>query len=207
MTFCKICRVAGVAIAVTLFGAGASAAPAVDDHDSAGMAEVSGDPGPVGIAEDALTVFNDLDVAAVMDAINTHEILEAHVALVRSYDVEVRAFALKMIVDHAAMKKEQKQLLERLSIVPRPNRMSARIEATSEAHAAVLALHTGRAFDILYLHAQIEDHRTALDLLDKSLISSARASEFHTLLLRARPKIAEHLDLARQILVRLGERE
>jgi len=206
MILFKVCRVAGLAIAATLVGVSASAAPTAEGDDSVGMAEVSGDPGAAAIAEDESRRLDDPQIAAVMDAVNTHEIQEAHLALVRSLNPEVRAFALKMIVDHAAMKEQQTRLLARLGVVPMGNPVSARVAAIREEHLALLRLHSGLGFDILYLHVQIQDHRTALALLDEQLIPSAREPALRALLLQARPIMAQHLALSQALLLRLGAR-
>jgi putative membrane protein len=204
MILLKLCRVAGVSIAAALLSASASAAPAVDDNDSAGMTEASGDPGAVATAEDEYRLLDDPRIAAVVDVINTGEIRQAHLALTRSWNPDVRAFARKMIVEHAVMRERQARLLAILGVVPIPNALSARVAADGAAQSAVLRLHRGPTFDILYMHAQIEAHRDVLELLDDQLIPAAREPAFRALLLNARRSVEEHLALSREILVRLG---
>jgi putative membrane protein len=200
----KFCQVARLAIAATLFSANASAAPATNDDDSAEIAEISGDSSALGIAEDELRLLTDAQIAAVTEAVNTGEIQQAHLALVRSRNPQVRAFALNMIVDHDAMSEQQNRLLARMGVAPMPNPVSARLAAIGEQQSAVLERHSGLAFDILYMHAQIQDHRTALELLDRQLIPSAREPALRALLFHARPMVVRHLALSQAILARLG---
>lgn len=67
-------------------------------------------------------------------------------------------------------------------------------------------LHRRSAFDLVYMHEQIADHRAVLKLLDDQLIPAAQAPELRALLVRARADEADHLTLSRAILIRLGER-
>ena len=57
----------------------------------------------------------------------------------------------------------------------------------------------GTNFDASYVDTQVKEHQTVLDLLDQKLIPAAKSADVKAYLADVRPKIALHLQHARDL--------
>lgn len=122
------------------------------------------------------------------------EVQAAELASKRAEDAQVRAFASKMLNQHAAVNKELKSLAAAKN-VSLPGQPSEPDRATLEQ----LQSQNGAAFDTLYIdRAAVDAHATANRLFETAAKESedAQVRDFAT---RTLPMLADHYAMARAL--------
>jgi len=147
-------------------------------------------------------VLTDANVTSIATAANNGEIGEGQLALTRSRDQDVRAFAQRMISDHTALNQQIMQEAQRTGM--QPEELTSQIQATSEQSLQSLARREGADFDRAYIANQVSMHRWLLETMDRTLIPSARDDRLESLLEGQRRIIAEHLEHALRVQQSLG---
>lgn len=140
--------------------------------------------------------LSDANIAAIVVAANTADILYAELALAKSRDAEVRAFASMVKKDHESVNEAAIALVTRLKVTPVDNEASFDLRDDAETKRLTLRELEGFAFDSAYSVNEVSYHRTVLGTLDRALIPGARNPELRALLVEVRPAISAHLDHA-----------
>jgi len=156
---------------------------------------VDGQPGP-------RRVISDANVTSIATAANNGEIGAGQLALTRSRDQDVRAFAQRMISDHTALNQQIMQEAQRTGM--QPEELTSQIQATSEQSLQSLGRREGAEFDRAYIANQVSMHRWLLETMDRTLIPAARDDRLESLLEGQRRVIAEHLEHALRVQQSLG---
>jgi putative membrane protein len=144
----------------------------------------------------------DANIAAIVLAANRVDIRYATLARQKSTDPAVLAFAQRTYDEHSALTVSVTQLAERLGLTPVENVTSLDIRDDGDAKREVLRLLEGAAFDSAYFAIEFAYHERVWDLIEKSLIPSARHPELRALLLQAQPTLGAHKGHAMEHLVR-----
>ncbi len=148
--------------------------------------------------------LSDPEIAHVAVTANAIDAELAELALERSSNDAVRAFARTMVTDHTGVNEQAAALAERLGVTPTANPVSASLrEGAAEARSRLSGLR-GVAFDRAYMEREVGYHDAVLDALDGLLIPGASNEELRDLLVQVRPVIAAHLERAREIRQELG---
>ncbi|GAB3881625.1 DUF4142 domain-containing protein [Microbispora bryophytorum] len=105
----------------------------------------------------------------------------------------VRDAGKKFVEDHTALDDQLKRVAEKLS-VDLPSRPSEEQQAELRRFSA----KGGTEFDRAWIDAQVKDHRTTLDFLDKE-ISTGSSPDVENLAQDAKPVVREHLNLVESI--------
>ena len=163
-------------------GAGSSAATAPAPNASSASAATPG--------------LTDANIAAIVVAANKADILYADLAMAKSQDAEVRAFATMVKLDHESINEAAVALVTRLKVTPVDNQISFDIRDDAETKRLVFRDLEGFAFDSAYAANEVSYHTSVLGAIDKALIPSARNAELRDLLVQARPAVAAHLEHA-----------
>lgn len=143
--------------------------------------------------------LTDPEVAHVAVTANTIDIDAGKLALSRSKNSDVRAFAEMMVRDHGAVNARASALANKLNVTPKANAVSQSLDnGAAEARARLEKLN-GKAFDQAYMEREIAFHQAVLDALDGVLIPTTENAELKQLLVEVRPAIAAHLEYARQV--------
>lgn len=145
---------------------------------------------------------SDPNIAAIVLAANRVDILYATLARQKSADPAVLAFAQRTFDEHSALTVSVTELAERLGLTPVENVASLDIRDDGDAKREVLRLLDGAAFDSAYFAIEFAYHERVWDLIEKSLIPSARHPELKALLLQAQPTLGAHKGHAMEHLVR-----
>jgi putative membrane protein len=145
---------------------------------------------------------SDANIAAIVLAANRVDILYATLARQKSADPAVLAFAQRTFDEHSALTVAVTQLAERLGLTPAEDVTSLDIRDDGDAKREVLRLLDGAAFDSAYFAIEFAYHERVWDLIEKSLIPSARHPELRALLLQAQPTLGAHKGHAMEHLVR-----
>ena len=181
-------RAALVALALSV----ALVAPLPVHADSTGQAK----------AAPALT---DANIAAIVLAANTIDIKNGELAIARSKNREVKAFARQMVTDHTSVNAKAAALAARLELVPKENQASQDLVASTDSTRNRLRKLSGAAFDRAYVDNEVAYHQAVIDLLDRTIVPSVENQDLKDLLVAVRPAFVAHLEHARMIQASLGK--
>ncbi len=120
-------------------------------------------------------------------------------ALEKSQNEEVRAFAQKMVGDHTAVNDQALALVKKLNVTPEDNPTSQSLTKEAEAAREKLAGLTGTAFDKAYVENEVAYHKSVNSALSTTLIPNAQNSELKSLLQNGLNVFEVHLDHAERL--------
>jgi putative membrane protein len=110
------------------------------------------------------------------------DIEAAQLALKKSKNKDVRAFASDMLRDHKAVNDKALALVEKLKVTPEDNDTSRQLKKQASDKRAELSKLNGAAFDKAYIDNEVAYHKTVNDALQNTLIPSASNQELKDLL-------------------------
>jgi putative membrane protein len=142
--------------------------------------------------------LDDSQLAAVIQALNMGEIMEAQMAEKKAIAAEVKRFARELSTQHRDMENRVNAVFTRIQITPSDNAVSNQMKNDTQNDMSTLQAMKGKDFDREYIDAEIRDHNRALELLDRA-IPNAKSAELKTELQNARTKVEAHLRMAEKI--------
>jgi putative membrane protein len=128
------------------------------------------------------TKLNDAQIAHVAYTAGEIDIKAAQLALKKSKNNDVRAFAQDMLRDHRAVNQKALALVKKLKVKPQENDTSRSLAKQAKAKRAELAKLSGAAFDKAYAQNEVAYHKTVDAALETTLIPSASNQELKDLL-------------------------
>lgn len=143
--------------------------------------------------------INDAEITAIVVTANQVDIDAGKLAVSRSSNNTVKAFAQLMITDHSGVNKAATELVTRLKVTPQENSNSKALQAGGDENLAHLKTLTGAAFDQAYINHEYAYHQQVIDALDKTLIPGAANAEPKALLIKVRPAFVAHRDHAKSL--------
>ena len=135
-----------------------------------------------GLASAQGTKPTDPQIAHIAYTAGQIDIGAAKLALQKSKNKEVRAFAQDMVRDHTAVNKQALALVKKLHVTPEDNPTSKSLSDQAKGTLASLKKLSGPAFDKAYADNEVEYHKTVNGALDSTLIPSASNPELKELL-------------------------
>ena len=141
--------------------------------------------------------ISDAQIAAIVVTANQVDIDAGKLAVTRSRNDRVKAFAQLMITDHTSVNKAATDLVTRLKVTPQHNPTSDALQAGGAKNLAHLRTLKGAAFDQAYINHEYAYHQQVIDALDKTLIPGATNAELKALLIKVRPAFVAHRDHAK----------
>ena len=142
---------------------------------------------------------SDAQIAAIVVTANQVDIDAGKLAVERSSNDKVKAFAQLMITDHSGVNKAATELVTKLKVTPEENATSKALQAGGDKNLAHLKSLKGAAFDQAYIDHEYAYHQQVIDALDKTLIPSATNAELKALLIKVRPAFVAHRDHAKSL--------
>ncbi len=124
----------------------------------------------------------DPQIAHIAYTAGQIDIAAAKLALKKSKNKEVRAFANDMVRDHKAVNDKALALVKKLKVKPEDNDTSKALNKQADAKRAELQKLKGADFDKAYADNELAYHKTVNDALEKTLIPSASNGELKDLL-------------------------
>jgi putative membrane protein len=124
----------------------------------------------------------DPEIAHIAYTAGNIDIAAGKLALQKSKNQTVRAFAEEMVRDHTAVNDQALALVKKLGVTPKDNGTSQALKKDADAKLAAYAKLDGAAFDKAYLDNEVAYHRTVNGALRTTLIPSAKNAELKTLL-------------------------
>lgn len=125
---------------------------------------------------------NDAQIAHIAYTAGDIDVKAAQLALQKSANKDVRAFAEDMVRDHTAVNNQALALVKKLHVTPQDNPTSQALAKQAEAKRAELSRLSGPAFDKAYVDNEVAYHKTVDGALQNTLIPSAQNPELRSLL-------------------------
>jgi putative membrane protein len=110
------------------------------------------------------------------------DIEAAKLALEKSKNKQVVAFANDMLRDHEAVNKQALALVKKLNVTPEDNSTSQSLSAAATEERKKLAKLKGAAFDKAYVNNEVAYHKQVNGALETLLIPSAKNGQLKDLL-------------------------
>ncbi len=126
--------------------------------------------------------LTDPQIAHIAYTAGQIDIQAAQLALKKSKNKEVRAFAGDMVRDHKAVNDKALALVKKLKVTPEDNDTSKALSKQAADKNAELSKLSGNAFDKAYIENEVAYHKTVNDALQNTLIPSASNQELKDLL-------------------------
>ncbi len=131
------------------------------------------------VAQDKPT---DPQIAHIAYTAGVIDIEAAKIALSKSKNKTVTAFAKSMVDDHQAVNEQALKLVKKLGVTPQDNATSQALAKAAKEERAKLSALNGAAFDKAYVDNEIAYHKQVNDALKTLLIPSAQNAELKGLL-------------------------
>ena len=126
--------------------------------------------------------LTDPKIADIAYRAGVLDIANARLALKKSHNRMVLAFARDMIRDHTAVNRKLLALVKKLRIVPENNPTSQALIKQSDQVRAELARLSGPAFDKAYIQNEVAYHKTVNSALKSELIPDTKNPRLKRLL-------------------------
>ncbi|HSU58030.1 MAG TPA: DUF4142 domain-containing protein [Bryobacteraceae bacterium] len=147
----------------------------------------------------AQTTLTDPQIVGIVVAANQIDIDNAKLALNKSKNKQIRAFAQQMVTDHTAVLKSVSDLGAKLNVTPEESETGKSLKAQAEETANKLKELKGKAFDKAYIDNEVAFHQVVIDTLNKTLIPDAQNAELKSALQGAVPLFEGHLEHAKNV--------
>lgn len=134
---------------------------------------------PVAMADDKPT---DPQIAHIAYSAGVIDVEAAKLALTKTHNADVKAFAESMQKDHEAVNEMALALVKKLNVTPEDNATSQALAKAAEEKRAELAQLDGAAFDKAYIENEVAYHKQVNGVLETVLIPSAQNAELKSLL-------------------------
>ncbi len=142
---------------------------------------------------------SDANIGAIVLAANQIDIDYGHLALTKSKNKDVQAFARQMVSDHGAVQQSVIDLTKKLNLAPVDGDTSTGLKAQSEETMGKLQSLDGKEFDKAYIANEVAYHKFVTDAIASTLIPSAHNSELKAALQGAQALFLGHLEHARNV--------
>ena len=114
---------------------------------------------------------NDAQIAHIAYTAGQIDIKAAELALSKSKNKDVRAFAEDMVRDHKAVNEKALALVKKLNVTPQDNDTSKSLVKAADEKEATLKKLDGAAFDKAYADNEVAYHKTVNGALEKHAYS------------------------------------
>ena len=142
---------------------------------------------------------SDANIGAIVLAANQIDMDYAKIALSKSKNKEVLAFAQQMATDHAAVQKSVVELAGKLKLTPVDDATSNSLKSKAvDAKAKLNSLH-GKEFDKFYIDNEVSYHKLVIGAMTNVLIPNAQNAELKSALQGALPLFQGHLEHAEKV--------
>src|ERR1051325_9230177 len=142
---------------------------------------------------------NDAQIAQIVLTADSVDVDYGNLAVKKSKNAEVKAFAETMIRDHTAVNAQAAALAKKLGLTPQASDTSKSLKSDGEKEMAKLKAIDGAEFDKAYIDNEVVYHESVIGALDKVLLPNAKNAELKSLLESGRPIFVSHLDHAKHL--------
>ena len=125
---------------------------------------------------------SDPEIAHIAYIAGVIDIEAAKLAIAKSGNKDVVAFAEDMLRDHEAVNKQALDLVKKLNVTPQDNATSQALSKAAADERTTLSSLDGAAFDKAYVDNEVAYHKQVNGALETLLIPSAGNGELKSLL-------------------------
>ncbi|MCC7196061.1 MAG: DUF4142 domain-containing protein [Gemmatimonadaceae bacterium] len=140
----------------------------------------------------------DAQIAAIVVTANSADSAAGALAIQKSSNAKIKAFARSMVTDHGAVNKQAVELAKKIGLTPESNPTSQSLAQDGESNLSNLRGLTGAAFDKAYIDHEVALHQQVLDALSSTLLPNTQNPELKALLEKGQPVFQGHLEMAKQ---------
>ncbi len=142
---------------------------------------------------------NDAQIAHIAYTADNIDIKAGQLALQKSQNAQVRAFAQDMVRDHTAVNDKALALVKKLGVEPQDNDTSRALARQADVETKRLDGLNGAAFDKAYAEHELAYHRQVNDAVRGTLIPAASNGELKALLEKGLKIFEGHQQHAEQL--------
>ena len=147
--------------------------------------------------------LTDPQIAHIAYTAGQSDIAAADLALNKTHNDTVKAFAEEMVRDHTAVNKKALALLDKLKVKPEENETSKSLADAAAKKRQELSKLSGAAFDKAYAENEVAYHLTVNGALETTLIPATQNHELKSLLETGLTLFTEHQKHAEQLVTEL----
>jgi len=149
--------------------------------------------------EPAAAAPNDGQIAQIVLTADTVDVDYGKLAVKKTKNAEVKAFADTMIRDHTAVNDKAAALAKKINLTPEASDTSKTLKSDGDKMRAKLKGMRGAEFDKAYIDNEVAYHESVIGALDKTLLPNAKNAELKNLLESGRPIFISHLEHAKTL--------
>src|ERR1043166_6734059 len=142
---------------------------------------------------------NDAQIAHIVLTADSVDVDYGNLAVKKTKNAEVKAFAETMIRDHTAVNAKATALATKLGMTPQASDTSRSLKSNGEKEMAKMKAMHGAEFDKAYIDNEVAYHESVIGALDKVLLPNAKNAELKSLLETGRPIFVSHLNHAKEL--------
>ena len=142
---------------------------------------------------------NDAQIAQIVVTADSVDVDYGNLAVKKTKNAEVKAFAETMIRDHTAVNAKASALAKKLGMTPEASDTSRSLKSDGEKEIAKLKGIYGAEFDKAYIDNEVAYHESVIGALDKILLPNAKNPELKALLESGKPIFESHLEHAKTL--------
>jgi putative membrane protein len=147
--------------------------------------------------------LTDAQIAHIAYTASSIDIKTAKLALTKTQNADVRAFATNMVKDHSAVNDQALALVKKLNVTPEDNDTSKALVKQADGARAQMSELNGAAFDHAYVENEVTYHHTVNSALATTLIPSSQNQELKDLLTTGLKIFQGHEEHARHLAAEL----
>ena len=147
--------------------------------------------------------LTDAQIAHIAYTAGDLDIKAAEIALTKTKNPEVKAFAENMVRDHKAVNDQALALVKKLGVSPEDNDTSKGLAKQAEEERAKLSALDGAAFDKEYAANEVAYHHTVNGALETALIPSASNQDLKDFLATGLKLFTGHEEHAKALAAKL----
>jgi len=156
--------------------------------------------------QSATAKIDDPTIVAIFDAANTWDVETSGVAVKKSHNNDMRAFARMMVRDHKAVRQLGRDLAHKLNVTPTPPGKDFALYQDHVAAMKTLRNTRGAAFDKAYIDHEVAYHQAVIDAITNTLLPATQNADLKKLEVQVAPNFQAHLVAAKQLQQQLASR-
>jgi putative membrane protein len=146
---------------------------------------------------------NDAQIAQIVNVADTIDIKAGQLALSKSNNAQVKAFAQDMVRDHTQVNEQALALVKKLNVQPQDSDTSRALTKQAEDTMKRLQGLSGAPFDKAYAENEFAYHRQVNQAVQNTLIPAASNAELKNLLQQGLKIFEGHQQHAEQLVKEL----
>lgn len=142
---------------------------------------------------------NDAQIAQIVLTADTVDVDYGKLAVKKTKNAEVKAFAETMIRDHTAVNDKAAALAKKINLTPEASDTSKSLKSDGDKMMAKLKGMHGSEFDKAYIDNEVAYHESVIGALNTVLLPNAKNAELKALLESGKPIFESHLEHAKTL--------